>query len=153
MVLAGAAAYFWVFTVAVGLAGHPAATATLLAAAWAVALAAEVAEVALVVVEELLVVVVVDLAALVGFLDLLLETSATIPMMMAAATTTMMTLRVVLRRFSCLACSASRASRPARWRALFSLGMARNPIRPRAASRFGGRITAEAGPGGVVQAH
>jgi hypothetical protein len=110
IVIAGAAPYFCVFTVVLGLLGHPAFTATVLAAAWAAELADEVVLVGVV-----LVVVVDEVdAALAGFFLLFPETRATMPMMTAAATTTMMTLRVVLRRLSCLACAARRASRPAR---------------------------------------
>ena len=49
------------------------------------------------------------------------------PTMTPAITTTMTPLRICLRRFCCLASAARRASRAARWRALFSLGTAARP--------------------------
>ena len=57
------------------------------------------------------------------------------PTMTPATTTTMTPLRICLRRFCRWASAASRASLAARWRALLSLGTARDPTQsPGAAS-------------------
>ena len=77
------------------------------------------------------VVVVVVVVVVADFLGGLLElVRKTIRMMTAAMTTMMMALRICLRRFFALASSARRISLAARWRALLSLGTARDPICP-----------------------
>src|SRR5580700_6932584 len=113
--MAGADGYFWVFTRVLVLAGQPALTATALA--WACRAASLVAAV---------VVVTLDWDST-GFLLFLPDRRKAIPTTAAAMTTTMTTLRTCRRRFWRLASSASRASLAARWRALFSLGTARDP--------------------------
>jgi hypothetical protein len=77
------------------------------------------------VVEVVVVVVVADFLG--GLLELVTKT---IRMITAAMTTTMMALRICLRRFFALASAARRISLAARWRALLSLGTARDPIFP-----------------------
>ena len=112
------------FTRVLVLAGQPALTATASACACSVALAP-------------LAVVLVDVLAL-GVL-FPLETAMAIPTMAPATTTTRIRLRICRRRFVRLASAASRASLAARWRALLSLGTARDPTqsgdRPRIAPR------------------
>ena len=81
------------------------------------------------------VVVVVDAAD--PFFELLEEVRKTIPMTTRTITATTMTLRICLRRFLALASSARRSSLAARWRALFSLGTGRDPIRPPTACWIG----------------
>ena len=100
MVIAGAVFHDGLFSLAVGLLGHPAAAATLSAVAWAVAEAA--------VAEALVVEVVED-----GFEPPPLVTSTEIPMITPKATTTMMLRRSSRLRFLALAAAALRASRPA----------------------------------------
>ena len=129
MVIGGAAEYCWVFTRALVLAGQPAATAILLAAACSVASFEWLATV---------VVVVDDEDDFFGLLELVRNTiRRTTP----AMTTTMTVLRICLRRFFALASAARRSSLAARWRALLSLGTARDPICP------GGTCLAGGGPG------
>src|SRR5271166_1609153 len=129
------------------LAGQPAAAAAALAVAWAAALglaAVVVVDPAVAVVtgaldvvveDPALVVVVVDVPAAEDFECRLIRYTETPT---TATTTTMMT---VLRnrdwRFSTLAWAARLASRPARCRALFSLGTGGNPIRPDRESGIG----------------
>ena len=106
IVMGGGAVYFWLAAAVgvVGEAGQPALTATSLAWAWSFASAPFAAAVVLVVLE-------------VDFEDELLlppETRKTIPTMIPAMTTMITVLRICLRRFCCLASSASRASLAAR---------------------------------------
>ncbi len=108
------------FTTVLVLAGQPALTATALA--WACNLAS--AAVAAVVV---LVVVLPTLDCEDTGVLFPPETMKAIATMTPATTTTMIALRICLRRFCCLASAASRASLAARWRALLSLGTARDP--------------------------
>jgi len=76
-------------------------------------------------------VVVVVVVVVADFLGGLLElVRNTMPMTMPAMTATTMTLRICLRRFFALASAARRISLAARWRALLSLGTARDPIFP-----------------------
>ena len=119
IVIGGAAAYFWVLTVAWVLAGQPALTATALA--WACSLA-------FVPWAAVVVLVTGDLEATVGPL---LETRKAMPTIAPAATSTMITLRSCRRCFFCLASAASRASLAARWRALLSLGTGADPTQSR----------------------
>src|SRR6516162_3087322 len=114
MVMGGADAYFWVFTVVLGLAGQPALAAAAFASAWSWAsdLPAALA--------------VVDVVDFLGEL-LPFDTAKTIPTMTPATTTTMMALRICLRRLAVLASAASRASLAARWRARLSLGTGADP--------------------------
>jgi hypothetical protein len=99
MVIGGAVFQDGLFSLALGLLGHPAATAALSAAAWAL-------EVAL------------ALAAVVDVLDAFfgpppLVTATEMPMMMARATTTKIVLRISCFRFLAFAAAALLASRPA----------------------------------------
>jgi hypothetical protein len=96
MVTAGALAYFFVLTVALVEAGHPAATALVLAWAWVTA-GAVVVVVGTVVVVELADVVVVVVVAL-GFPPA--KISAPEPRTSSAITPTMTPRRMFLRRFS-----------------------------------------------------
>jgi hypothetical protein len=77
------------------------------------------------VVEVVVVVVVADFLG--GVLELVTKT---IRMITPAMTATMMALRICFRRFFALASAARRISLAARWRALLSLGTARDPIFP-----------------------
>ena len=133
MLMAGADLYDWVFTRVLGLAGHPAATATLLAAAWALAVG-----------ELPTVVVVVDEEDGLGPFELVRNTMR---MTLPAMNATMMALRICLRRFFAFASWASRSSRAARWRALLSLGTARDPIFPARGCRIRRNRSFQAGGG------
>ena len=88
-----------------------------------------------VVVGPVVVVVVVVADFLGGLLELVRNT---MPMTMPAMTATTMTLRICLRRFFALASAARRISLAARWRALLSLGTARDPICPGRTCLIGG---------------
>jgi hypothetical protein len=100
--MAGAAEYDWVLTRVLVLAGHPAATATLFAAACALAFA-DVPAVVVVVVE-------VDEGDL-GLFELVRKTMR---ITMPAMTAITMVLRICLRRFFAFASWARRISLPAR---------------------------------------
>jgi hypothetical protein len=138
MVIGGGEEYCWLFALAVGLAGQPAATAALFAAAWAAASAAVDAEVVVVLgatVVGAAPLALVDVAgalvlasfAFFGPLDE--EASAYAPIATPARTTTVMARRVMVRRFFARSSSASRAWRAARFLARFSVGTARHTSR------------------------
>jgi hypothetical protein len=85
---------------------------------------------------EVVVVVDVDEAGFFGVPPKLVTMMIT--MMTAAMTPTTTELRIDLRRFLALASAARRISLAARWRALLSLGTARDPIFPGRARLIGG---------------